>query len=92
MTLTERHLAATARLAADYVTFLLRPSHIYLRDISETGIVIEADRYMLDIEIRNALNRIASWWGYSHGECLIEITTLDAGFFPAGKRAVIKFA
>lgn len=91
MTLTERHLDATARLAANYVTFLLRPSHIHLRDISETGIVIEADKHMLDIEIRNALNRIASWWGYSHGECDIKITELEAGFFPAGKRAVITF-
>jgi len=91
MTLTERHIAATARLAADYVASLLQPSAINLRDMSETGIIIETNKDMPDIEIRNTLNRIASWWGYSHGDCTIEITTLEAGFFEAAKRAVIKF-
>lgn len=86
MTITQRHIAATSRLAAEYVKNLL-PKGVNLRNMSENGIVIETDKDMPDVEIINILNRISSWWGYSHGECPVEITTLDAGFFDAAKRA-----
>jgi hypothetical protein len=61
MTLTERHIAATARLAADYVASLLQPSAITARHVRNRNHHRDEQGHA-DIEIRNTLNRIASWW------------------------------
>lgn len=77
----ERHQKAIEKLAMQHVMRMLNPK-IRLREITEDGITLECEERWSDEYLIKELQILASWWGYSYGECSVTVETVKAdGFF-----------
>ncbi len=88
----ERHQKAMEKLARQHVSRMINPQ-IKLREITEEGITLECEERWEDAYLSKELQILASWWGYSYGECDVTIETVkpDGFFCDTVKVATIHF-